>query len=60
MTRVRRVARFLVVLNATRVPSGEIAGKIPSAIFFLTRAVEIGYPDSLVPFKRDLPIAAKN
>src|SRR5262249_46554709 len=25
---------FCVVLNATRVPSGEIAGKMPSAIFF--------------------------
>ena len=28
--------------------------------FFLTHAVEIGYPDSLVAFKRDVPIIAKN
>jgi hypothetical protein len=34
MTSVRRVARFLGCIKPTRVPSGEIAGKIPSAIFF--------------------------
>src|SRR5207253_6859943 len=35
MWRTKLVALvFSTVLNATRVPSGEIAGKIPSAIFF--------------------------
>jgi hypothetical protein len=28
--------------------------------FFLTCAVEIRYPDSLISFERDVPIAAKN
>jgi hypothetical protein len=34
VTGVRRFLVFSVVLNATRVPSGEMAGKMPSAIFF--------------------------
>jgi hypothetical protein len=60
MTRVRRVARFLCCVkrdaSSIRRNRRENAVRDP----FLARAVEIGYPDSLVAFKRDVPIAAKN
>ena len=60
MTRVRRVARFLGCVK--RDVSSIRRDRREDAVrdLFLTRAVEIGYPDSLVSFKRDLPIAAKN
>jgi hypothetical protein len=60
MTRVRRVARFLCCVK--RDASSIRRDRWEDAVrdLFLTRAVEISDPDSLVPFKCDLPIAAKN
>jgi hypothetical protein len=60
MTRVRRVARFLRCVKRDASPIGRDCRKDTLRDLFLTRAVEIGYPDRLIPFKRDLPIAAKN
>ena len=60
MTRVRRVARFLSCVK--RDASSIRRDRREDAVrdLFLTRAIEFGYPDSLVAFKRDVPIAAKN
>src|SRR5262249_61190636 len=60
MTRVRRFARFLRCVK--RDASSIWRDRRENAVgdLFFTRAVEIGYPDSLISFKRDLPIAAKN
>jgi hypothetical protein len=60
MTRVRRVARFFRCVK--RDASSIRRDRREDAVcdLFLTRAVEIGYPDSLISFKRDVPIAAKN
>jgi len=60
MTRVRRVARFLRGVKRDASPIGRDCRKDTLRDLFLTRAVEISYPDSLVAFKRDVPIAAKN
>jgi hypothetical protein len=56
MTRVRRVARFLhcVKRDASSIRRDRREDAVGD--LFLTRA---GYLDSLVAFKRDLPIAAK-
>jgi hypothetical protein len=60
MTRVRRVARFFggVKRDASSIRRDRREDSVRD--LFFTCAIEIGYPDSLVPFKRDLPIAAKN
>ena len=59
MTRVRRVARFFrcVKRDASSIRRDRREDAVRD--LFLTRAVEIGYPDSLISFKRDVPIAAK-
>src|SRR5262249_19539321 len=60
MTRVRCVARFLggVKRDASSIRRDRREDSVRD--LFFTCAIEIGYPDSLVPFKRDLPIAAEN
>ena len=60
MTRVRRVTCFLgrVKGDASSIRRDRRENAVRD--LFLTRAVEIGYPDSLVAFKRDVPIAAEN
>jgi hypothetical protein len=60
MTRVRRVASLLrcVKRDASSIRRDRREDAVRD--LFLTCAVEIGYPDSLVAFKRDVPIAAKN
>jgi len=59
MTRVRRLARFLgrIKRDASSIRRDRREDSVRD--LFFTCAIEIGYPDSLVSFKRDLPIAAK-
>jgi hypothetical protein len=60
MTHVRRVACFLRCVKRDASSIRRYGGKNSIGDLFLTRAVEIGYPDSLVSFKSDVSIAAKN
>src|SRR6266540_1832516 len=60
MTGVRRVARFLCCVKRDASSIRRDRGEDAVRDLFLTRAVEVCYPDSLVSFKRDLPTAAKN
>jgi hypothetical protein len=60
MTRVRCVARFFGRVKRDASSIRRDLRKDSVRDLFFTCAVEIGYPDSLVPFKRDLPIAAKS
>ena len=60
MTHIRCVACFFdVVLNATRVPSGEIGRKNAVGDLFLAGAVEIGDVNGVIPLKCDLAISRK-
>ena len=59
MTRVRRVACFLRCVKRDASSIGRDRREDAFRDLFLTRAIEIGYPDSLVSFKRDVPIIAK-
>src|SRR5262249_19990802 len=54
------VARFLCCVKRNPGSVRRDRGKNAVRDLFLTRAVEIGYPDRLVAFKRDMPIGAKN
>src|SRR5262249_14937801 len=60
MTRVRRLARFLrcVKRDASSIRRDRREDAVRD--LSLICAIEVGYPDSLVSFKRDVPIAAKN
>src|SRR5262249_20216115 len=60
MTRVRRVACFLRCVERDASSIRRDRWEDAFRDLFLTRAIEIGYPDSLVSFKRDLSIAGKN
>jgi len=54
MSRTTELSLFLsTMLNARRVLSGDIVGKIPSASFFSSLLSEICDPDGIIAFKRD-------
>ena len=60
MTRVRRVACFLGCVKCDASSIWRDGREDAVRDLFLTRAVEVGYPHSLVSFKGDMPIIAKN
>jgi hypothetical protein len=59
MTSVRRVARFLGCVKRDASSIRRDRWKDAVRDLFLTCSVEIGYPDSLVSFKRNVAITAK-